>query len=105
VSVQWYFEDRRGTGVLHLSGHFGRQATDRFAGAMAWARSRTAGTIVVDLSGWSAAGEAAILDAARAPLALCGLRGRAAPLLTGNPPAAIRIYADVEAALSALASR
>jgi hypothetical protein len=54
---------------------------------MSWARSRATGMIVVDVSGlsdWSEEGEAAILDAARAPLALCGVRGHAAPLLTRN---------------------
>jgi hypothetical protein len=60
---------------------------------------------VSGLSGWSEKGEAAILDAARAPPAFCGVRGRAAPLPTRNALVSIRMFADVEAALTALASQ
>ncbi|MCM2425151.1 hypothetical protein [Streptomyces sp. RKAG337] len=104
--MEWNFEDYNGTGVLHLYGHLGRRVTDRFTGAVGWARARTTGTLVLDMSGlmgWSPAGEAAILAAAPAGLALCGLRGRPTPLLTSNSLVGVRVFPDLNAALAALA--
>ncbi|MCZ4101540.1 hypothetical protein G3I60_11305 [Streptomyces sp. SID13666] len=104
--MEWNFEDRNGTGVLHLYGHLGRRVTDRFAGAVGWARARTTGTLVLDVSGlmgWSPDGEAAILAAAPAGLALCGLRGRPTPLLTENALVGVRVFPDLDVALTALA--
>ncbi|WP_035842791.1 STAS domain-containing protein [Kitasatospora azatica] len=113
--MQWHFEERDGTGVLHLSGFLGDHVTHRFEGAVGWACSRCAGAIVVDMSalvGWSREGEAAIMDAAgllaahRAPLAVCGLGDRHAPLLlAGDALALVRVYPDLDSALAAVAAR
>ncbi|MCZ4124839.1 MULTISPECIES: hypothetical protein [Streptomyces] len=104
--MEWNFEDCNGTGVLHLHGHLGRRVTSRFTGAVGWARARTTGTLVLDMSGlmgWSPDGEAAILAASPAGLALCGLRGRSTPLLTENSLVGVRVFPDLDAALTALA--
>lgn len=104
--MEWNFEDCNGTGVLHLYGHLGRQVSDRFIGAVGWARARTTGTLVLDMSGlmgWSPDGEAAILAVAPADLVLCGLRDRPTPLLTENSLVRVRAFPDLDAALAALA--
>ncbi|MFI9101002.1 hypothetical protein ACIGXA_10795 [Streptomyces fildesensis] len=104
--MEWNFEDCNGTGVLHLYGHLGRRVTDRFTGAVDWARARTTGTLVLDMSGlmgWSPAGEAAILAAAPAGLALCGLRDRPTSLLAEISLVGVRVFPDLDVALTALA--
>ncbi|MCX5604849.1 STAS domain-containing protein [Streptomyces phaeochromogenes] len=104
--MQWEYTERHGVSVMHLSGYLGRQDAHRFEGALDWVRSHAAGAIVLDMSGllgWSEEGEAAASKAVHAPIAVCGLRGREAPLLTGCA-ACVGIYPDLDTALAALAS-
>jgi len=107
VSVRWDFTEHDGVGVLHLFGFLGRQDTHRFEGAVGWVRSRSNGTLVLDMSGllgWNEEGEAAVVRAARSPLAVCGLLDRSAPLLSGDTSGLIRIYSDLRSALADLAT-
>ncbi len=105
--MRWDSTEHDGVGVLHLFGFLGRQDTHRFEGAVGWVRSRSNGMLVLDLSGllgWSEEGEAAVLRAAQSPLAVCGLRDRPAPLLTGDTAGLIRVYPDLRSALADLAT-
>lgn len=107
MSVRWDFTEHDGVGVLHLFGFLGRQDTHRFEGAVDWVRSRSNGTLVLDMSGlvgWSEEGEAAVVRAARSPLAVCGLLDRFAPLVSGDTSGLIRIYSDIRSALADLAT-
>ncbi|WP_405927333.1 hypothetical protein [Streptomyces sp. NBC_00035] len=104
--MQWERTERDGVSVMHLSGYLGREDAHRFEGALDWVRSHADGPIVLDMSGllgWSDEGEIAASNAARAPIAVCGLRGRAAPLLTGCA-ACVGTYPDLDTALASLAS-
>lgn len=104
--MNWHCAEHDGVQVVHLSGYLGRSDTHRFGGAMGWVRSRREGPVVLDLTallGWSREGEAAVVRAAETPLAVCGLRGRPAPTLTGAA-GQIRFYPDLAAAVADLAS-
>jgi hypothetical protein len=104
--MDWHCAEHDGVKVVHLSGYLGRLDVHRFDGAMDWVRSRTDGPVVLDLTallGWSREGEAAVVRAAETPLAVCGLRGRPAPALTGAA-GRIRIYPDPAAAVAAMAA-
>lgn len=105
--MRWDSTEHDGVGVLHLFGYLGCQDTHRFVGAVEWVRSRSNGTLVLDMSGllgWSQEGEAAVLRAAQSPLAVCGLLDRPAPLLIGDTTGRIRIHPDLHSALAALAT-
>ncbi|MFF7663640.1 hypothetical protein [Streptomyces canus] len=105
--MRWDSTEHDGVGVLHLFGYLGRQDTHRFEGAVGWVRSRSNGMLVLDMSGllgWSEEGEAAVLRAAQSPLAVCGLRERPAPLLTGDTAGPVRVYPDLRSALADLAT-
>ncbi|KQV14534.1 MULTISPECIES: hypothetical protein [unclassified Kitasatospora] len=114
MTMQWHFEEHGGTGVLSLSGFLGERVVHRFHGAFAWACARSTGALVLDLTtlrGISADGERAIAAAAatlpadRTPLAVCGLTGQPAALLTGGAcPARLRLHPDLDAALAATCS-
>lgn len=113
--MQWDLERTGSVGVLRLSGFLGTAALHRFDGALAWARARCGGPIVLDLSGllgWNADGEAAIVDASghpsggHDPLAVCGLGARRAPLLDAAAGAGVLLlYRDADTALAALVDR
>jgi len=109
--MQWELALVDGSGVLHLSGLLDERGAHRFQGAVDWAAARSSGLLVADLSrltGWNAAGEDAIVDAAgrlpadRAPLLVCGLRERPTALLrTSAALSVIGLHADLTAALAA----
>ena len=109
--MQWELVMTDGVGVLRLSGFLGARATHRFHGAFGWAMARCPGPIAIDLSGltgWSAEGEAAIVDAAgrlhgRGPLAVCGVGQRKADVLRSGPALSVlRLCADLDVALVVL---
>ncbi|WNZ13552.1 hypothetical protein P8T65_42305 [Streptomyces sp. 11x1] len=92
--------------MMRLTGYLAREGAHRFEGALDWVSSQAAGAIVLDLSGllgWSKEGEAAASHAVRASIAVFGLRGREAPLVTGCA-ACVGTCRDVESALAALTS-
>ena len=105
--MRWESTEHDGVGVLHLFGFLGRKDTHRFEGAVDWVRSHSEGMFVIDMSGllgWSDEGEAAVLRAAQSPLAVCGLRDRPAPMLSGDETGLIRTYPDLNSALTDLAT-
>ncbi|MFF4948638.1 STAS domain-containing protein [Streptomyces chattanoogensis] len=73
MTIQWRYTTHDHLGILSLAGRLGREDTSRFAGAVAWTLARGRGPLVLDLTaleGWSPAGQAAIVEAAR-QLAAC----------------------------------
>ncbi|MGD3109852.1 STAS domain-containing protein [Streptomyces sp. YGL11-2] len=68
MTIQWHYTTHGHLGILSLAGRLDHEDTSRFGGAVAWALARGRGPVVLDLTaleGWTPAGQAAIVDAAR----------------------------------------
>jgi anti-anti-sigma regulatory factor len=113
MAMNWVFEKRQGVGVLELRGYLGDSALARFSGAIGWALARCVGPVVIDLTslqGCSVSGQAALEEAAERAaargrvLAVCGPHGIATRQGPHGRQAAIPVYADLNAAVTALSA-
>ena len=109
--MNWIFEQRQGVGVLELRGYMGESALAQLSGAIGWALARCAGPVVIDLTslrGCSISGQGALEEAAERAaargrvLAICGPQGIATRQASHGRQAAIPVFADLDAAVTAL---
>ncbi|NUL04667.1 anti-sigma factor antagonist [Streptomyces lunaelactis] len=110
MSISWSFEEPHGVAVMRVAGYLGSNAVDRFSEGFGWVAARSTGTVLLDVSellGWSAEGEAAVLQAAAAlkererSLAVCGPGHLEATRLWTDQVHSMTVYADLDTALSA----
>ena len=112
MSISWSFEEQCGVAVMRVAGFLGSSAVDRFSEGFGWVAARSTGAVILDLTellGWSAEGEAAVLQAAATlrkterSLVLCGLDRIEATQSRVIHHDSMTIYTDLDTALGAQA--
>ncbi|MEU2432640.1 anti-sigma factor antagonist [Streptomyces sp. NPDC007861] len=110
MSISWSVEEQRGVAVMSVAGFLGNNAIGRFSDGFNWVVTRSAGAVVLDfteLLGWSAEGEAAVIQAAAGlrsagrPLRLCGLARLEVTALWAGHLDAMTVCSDLDSALNA----
>jgi hypothetical protein len=110
VQLQWRYESRPDLGILALAGRLGAEDVPRLHGAIGWTLYHGAGPLILDLAavtGWTTYGQGGVIRAGRRlaeagrTLEIAAAPGPVADLIAESGFAAIRIRADLSAALEA----
>lgn len=109
MSLQWRYQSRPELGILALAGKLGAKDAPRLYGAIGWTLYHGTGPLILDLAavrGWTSIGQNAVIESAvRLADARRTLEVAAPPAegpdLMGAAVPAIRVHADLAAALSA----
>jgi hypothetical protein len=110
VQLQWRYESRPDLGILALAGRLSAEDVPRLHGAVGWTLYHGAGPLILDLAAvteWTTFGQGGVIRAslrlaeAGRSLEIAAARGPVTAFIAEAGFAAIRIHADLSAALDA----